>query len=162
MSRCSGTGNCAGAARGRTWCGSGWRNWLTNFSQSPVSCIPGQVCVLPSNTRSRSRVRESRSLGSVRGDRGNPVPYREQQPKSLMISGTIQIHRILKTSGLDANDRLRPNPAICDRSHRRQHCTNEQSFAVAIQAIPAITTLSSEIVREPSCTMRATSCPGSG
>jgi hypothetical protein len=25
-------------------------------------------------------VRESRSLGSVRGDRGNPVPYREQQP----------------------------------------------------------------------------------
>ena len=39
---------------------------------------------------------------------------------------------------------FRPNPAICDRSHRRQHCTNEQSFAVAIQAIPAITTLSSE------------------
>jgi hypothetical protein len=24
-------------------------------------------------------VRESRSLGSVRGDRGNPVPYREQR-----------------------------------------------------------------------------------
>jgi hypothetical protein len=38
-------------------------------------------------------VRESRSLGSVRGDRGNPVPYREQQKKSQRISRTIQIHR---------------------------------------------------------------------
>jgi hypothetical protein len=27
-------------------------------------------------------VRESRSLGSVRGDRGNPVPYREQIEKT--------------------------------------------------------------------------------
>ena len=52
--------------------------------------------------------------------------------------------------GDPANGRSRPNPAICNRSHRRQHCTNEQSFTVAIQAIPAITTLSSEIVREPS------------
>ena len=62
-----GTGSFAGGARGRTWCGSGWRNWQTNFSQSPVSCIPGQVCGSPSNTRGRSRVREFRSLGSVRG-----------------------------------------------------------------------------------------------
>jgi hypothetical protein len=31
-------------------------------------------------------VRESRSLGSVRGDRGNPVPYREPQfPKSIGV-----------------------------------------------------------------------------
>ena len=41
-------------------------------------------------------------------------------------------------------------PGHCDRSHRRQQCTNEQSFAVAIQAIPAITTFSTEFVREPS------------
>jgi hypothetical protein len=74
MSLCSGTGNCAGAARGHTWCGRGWRNLRTNFSQSPVSFIRGRVCGLPSNTRGRSRVRESRSLGSVRGA---VSPYRE-------------------------------------------------------------------------------------
>src|SRR3954451_11648462 len=78
MSPYSGTGNYAGAARGRTWCGSRWRNWWTNFSPSPVSFIPGRVCGLPSNTQGRSRVRESRSLGSVRGDRGNSVPYRDR------------------------------------------------------------------------------------
>ena len=32
-----GTGSYAGAARGRTWCGSGWRNWPTSFSQAPDS-----------------------------------------------------------------------------------------------------------------------------
>jgi hypothetical protein len=33
-------------------------------------------------------VRESRSLGSVRGDRGNPVPYREHAEVSKLQSGT--------------------------------------------------------------------------
>src|SRR4051794_579170 len=64
-------------ARGHTWCGTRWRNWWMNFSQSPVSFTPGQVCGLPPNTQGRSRVRGSRSLGSVRGDRGNSVPYRD-------------------------------------------------------------------------------------
>jgi hypothetical protein len=41
-------GSYAGAVRGPTWCGSGWRNWLTSFSRSPVFCIPGRVCGLPS------------------------------------------------------------------------------------------------------------------
>ena len=61
-----GTGNYAGAARGRTWCGSGWRNWPMSFFRSPVFCIPGRACGLPSDTRGRSRVREFRSYGSVR------------------------------------------------------------------------------------------------
>ena len=69
-----GTGNYAGAARGRTWCGSGWRNWPTSFSRSPVFCIPGRACGLPSDTRGRSRVREFRSHGSVRGAPRNGRP----------------------------------------------------------------------------------------
>jgi RNA-directed DNA polymerase len=74
-----GTGNCAGAARGRTWCGSGWRSWPTSFSPSPESCIPGRACGLPLDTRGRSRVREFRSHGSVRGALSNGRPYREQE-----------------------------------------------------------------------------------
>jgi hypothetical protein len=42
-----GTGNYAGAAGGRTWRGSRWRNSLTSFSRSPVFCIPGRACGLP-------------------------------------------------------------------------------------------------------------------
>jgi len=93
MSPCSGTGNCAGAARGRTWCGSRWRNWRTNFSQSPVSFIRGRVCGLLSNTRGRSRVRESRSLGSVRGAVSNDRPYREQHGKRPTPSTRMEIDR---------------------------------------------------------------------
>jgi hypothetical protein len=48
------------------------------FLPKPVSFTHGPVCDLPSNTRGRSRVRESRSLGSVRGAVRNDRPYREQ------------------------------------------------------------------------------------
>ena len=94
MSLCSGTGNCAGAARGRTWCGSGWRNWLTNFSRGPVSSIPGQVCDLPSDTRGRSRVREFRSHGSVRGAPSNGRPYREQRARMTYCRSSASFHLI--------------------------------------------------------------------
>src|SRR4051794_33452320 len=96
MSPYSGTGNYAGAARGRTWCGSRWRNWWTNFSPSPVSFILGQVCGLPSNTQGRSRVRESCSLGSVRGDRGNSVPYRDRPGDTLVVWRLSRLARSLK------------------------------------------------------------------
>ena len=70
----SGIGNSAGAAKGRTWPGTGWQSWPTNFSRSPVSCIPGRACGLPSDTRGRTRVREFRLHGSVRGALSNGRP----------------------------------------------------------------------------------------
>ena len=43
-----------------------------------ASFIRGRPNALPSNTRGGSRVREFRSLGSVRGVRGNAHPYRSK------------------------------------------------------------------------------------
>ena len=77
MSLFSGIGSCAGAARGHTWHGRRWRNSPTTFSQGLVSSIPGRACGLPSSTRGRSRVREFRPHGSVRGALSNERPYRE-------------------------------------------------------------------------------------
>ena len=65
-SPCSGTGLSAGAVRGHSWCGRGWRRWPTRFFPGRGSFILGPVCALPSNTRGRSRMRESRTCGSAR------------------------------------------------------------------------------------------------
>jgi hypothetical protein len=73
----SGIGGCAGAARERGWYGRRWRSWRTSSSPSRVSCTPGPVYALPSDTRGRSRVPELGSLGSVRGALSNGRPYRE-------------------------------------------------------------------------------------
>jgi hypothetical protein len=58
------------------------------------------------------------SLGSKGGLRNS---RNMQQPKSLMISGTIQIHRktILKTPGLDAKGRFRPFADLGDTADRQ-------------------------------------------
>ena len=74
MSLFSGTGSFAGAARGHTWLGRRWRNSPRRLSQSRVSSTPGRACGLPSSTRGRSRVREFRSHGSVRGRSEMSVP----------------------------------------------------------------------------------------
>ena len=55
------------------------RSWPTTGSPNPVSFIPGQACALPSNTRGGSRMRESRTYGSVRGARSNGRPYRDSR-----------------------------------------------------------------------------------
>src|SRR5208283_4101397 len=39
--------------------------------------------------RGGSRMRESRTSGSVRGDRGNPVPYRDTMPLAFPLSLSI-------------------------------------------------------------------------
>jgi hypothetical protein len=49
-----------------------------SLSRSPVSCIPGRACGLPSDTRGRSRVREFRLHGSVRGALSDGRPYPKQ------------------------------------------------------------------------------------
>jgi hypothetical protein len=77
MSPSSGTAASADAVRRRTWCGREWRSWSTSFSPDRGSFIPGRVCDLPSDTRSRSRVPELGALGSVRGAFSNERPYRE-------------------------------------------------------------------------------------
>jgi hypothetical protein len=73
-----GTASYGDAANECGWCGRGWPNWPTSTSPSHGSCILGRVCGLPSSTRGRSRVREFRSHGSVRGALSNERPYREQ------------------------------------------------------------------------------------
>ena len=47
-------------------------DWLPNRA----SFIPGQTNASPSNTQGGSRMRESRTYGSVRGVRSNAHPYR--------------------------------------------------------------------------------------
>jgi hypothetical protein len=60
------------------------------FLPKPRILHPGQVCGLPSDTRGRSRVRESRSLGSVRGTASNGRSYRERKPKRLEKIGPFR------------------------------------------------------------------------
>ena len=48
-------------------------------SPSPVSYTLGRTFASPSDTQGGSRMRASRMYRSVRGDRGNPVPYRDGQ-----------------------------------------------------------------------------------
>jgi hypothetical protein len=48
-----------------------------------LRCIASsRAFALPSNTRGRSRMRETRSSGSVRGASGDGRPYRERRPAS--------------------------------------------------------------------------------
>jgi RNA-directed DNA polymerase len=55
--------------------GTGSPNWLRSGSLSPVSYTLGQAFASPSNTRGRSRMRASRTYGSVRGAPNNGRPY---------------------------------------------------------------------------------------
>ncbi len=48
-----------------------------DYLPRPRICIPGLSNASPSNTQGGSRMRESRSYGSVRGARGNARPYRD-------------------------------------------------------------------------------------
>ena len=58
--------------------GSGSSGWQMTFCRSRASFIPGLSNTSPSNTpKGGSRMRESRSCGSVRGARSNARPYRD-------------------------------------------------------------------------------------
>src|SRR6202035_2921279 len=59
--------------------------YLSKPDVSSVLAIPGRVCGSPSDTRGKSRVREFRSHGSVRGAVRDDRPYRDQQANSRII-----------------------------------------------------------------------------
>ena len=67
----------AAQPEGRLHVGSHDEAGQTTGSPSRASFIPGQTCASPSDTRGRSRVPESGSLGSVRGAPSNGRPYRD-------------------------------------------------------------------------------------
>ena len=66
-----------GAARRTGSCGRGSRRSPTTGSPNRRSVIPGPALASPSNTRGGSRMRESRTYGSVRGASSNGRPYRD-------------------------------------------------------------------------------------
>ena len=73
----SGDARFGGAAKRIARPGSGWTSWSANSSPSLDSSTPGPATVSPSNTRGGSRMRASRTYGSVRGARSNARPYRK-------------------------------------------------------------------------------------
>ena len=79
MSSDSGGARFDGAARRTAPRGHGSRSWLTTSFPNPASFILGHASALPSNTQGGSRMRESRTYGSVRGARSNGRPYRDHR-----------------------------------------------------------------------------------
>ena len=68
---------CGGAARriGLTW--ERMTKLADDWLPKPRSFILGRTIASPSNTRGGSRMRESRTYGSVRGALSNERPYRD-------------------------------------------------------------------------------------
>src|SRR5260221_7899878 len=77
MSPDSGGARFDGAVKRTARRGHGSRSWLATSFPNPASFILGQASVLPSNTQGGSRMRESRTYGSVRGAPSNGRPYRD-------------------------------------------------------------------------------------
>ena len=73
----SGCDRSGGAAKRIALIGGGRTSWLTTGSPNHESFTLGPTCGSPPDTRGRSRMRESRSYGSVRGALRNERPYRE-------------------------------------------------------------------------------------
>src|SRR5260370_16049104 len=84
MSPDSGGARFDGAVKRTARRGHGSRSWLTTSFPNPASFILGQACALPSNTQGGSRMRESRTYGSVRGACSNGRPYRDPNSQSLV------------------------------------------------------------------------------
>src|SRR5271169_357355 len=78
MSRSSGDARCGGAARRTVSRGTGLQGWPTTGSPCPVSFTHGRTNASPSDTQGGSRMRESRTYGSVRGAPSNGRPYRDR------------------------------------------------------------------------------------
>ena len=81
MSPDSGGARFDGAVKRTARRGHGSTSWLTTSFPNPASFILGQASVLPSNTQGGSRMRESRTYGSVRGACSNGRPYRDLHGK---------------------------------------------------------------------------------
>jgi hypothetical protein len=81
--------------------------WLSNRESS----IPGQASALPSGTRGTSGMRESCLYGSVRGGRGNPVPYRDDDEQGI---------RPPRCSGRDTGSRTGHRLLLAHLIHRNE------------------------------------------
>ena len=73
----SGDACVGGAARRTASRGNGSRSWPPTFFPSPAFSTPGSATASPSNIGGGSRMRESRTYGSVRGALSNGRPYRD-------------------------------------------------------------------------------------
>ena len=69
--------SCGGAARRTASPGRGSRGWPMTGSPNRGYFILGRTSASPSNTQGGSRMRESRTYGSVRGVRSNAHSYRD-------------------------------------------------------------------------------------
>jgi RNA-directed DNA polymerase len=85
----SGDARSGGAAKRIVRPGRGWRDWRATSSPRRGSFTSGPTPVSPSTTRGGSRMRESRTYGSVRGARSNARPYRDQ-----LVMARIHLFRV--------------------------------------------------------------------
>jgi hypothetical protein len=74
----SGNARSGGAVRRMARLGSGLCGWLTIGFPNRLSSTHGQKNASPLRTQGGSRVRESRTHGSVRGALSNKRPYRDR------------------------------------------------------------------------------------
>src|ERR1700730_17850857 len=82
MSPDSGGARFDGAVKRTARSGHGSRSGLTTSFPKPASVVLAQASALPSNTQGGSRMRESRTYGSVRGACSNGRPYRDPRYRS--------------------------------------------------------------------------------
>src|SRR5712675_3229060 len=74
----SGNDRSGDAVRKTARRGSRSRSWPKIGSRNRIPCIHGQEYASPSPTQGGSRMRESRTYGSVRGALSNERPYRDR------------------------------------------------------------------------------------
>src|SRR3954452_22980578 len=77
MSSTFGDAPCAGAANGIARPGKAWLGWPTAGYPCPGYPTRGHLSASASNTQGGSRMRESRTYGSVRGALSDGRPYRD-------------------------------------------------------------------------------------
>src|SRR5262249_14043013 len=135
MSSGFGGGRCGAAARSTRRPGSGSAKWLTTGSHNRASFTLGRAFALPSNTRGKSRMRETRSSGSVRGASGDGRPYREQPMVARVDHGMIRLDGLSRRgpqmSAPPDSTLANPRKRVADRD--RQLAEREAELAEALQ-----------------------------
>jgi group II intron reverse transcriptase/maturase len=110
-----------GGARETTPRGTGSANWLRSGSPSPVSYTLGRAFASPSNTRGRSRMRASRTYGSVRGAPSNGRSYRDRlDPAAGHRQPSLHQFRVM-VAGIIKEDVDEPHARIHRLDRRQQH-----------------------------------------
>src|SRR5258705_7799023 len=96
----SGNDRSGDAVRKTARRGSRSRSWPKIGSRNRIPFIHGQEYASPSPTQGGSRMRESRTYGSVRGALSNERPYRDHQRCEY------EAHRVEEGAGLTPVDEL--------------------------------------------------------